>query len=64
MSEDEIATAILAILPTMGGDIPGFWHPQNINVIAGKTMGAFNKQYTGRADNALVKAVINRVIAA
>jgi len=56
MSEAEIETAVRTIIPTLDGVVT------NPNVLAGKTMGAFNKQYAGRADNALVKTVINRVI--
>jgi len=58
MTEAEIEAAVRQIIPTLEGVAT------NPNVLSGKTMGAFNKQYPGRADNALVKTVINRVIGA
>ena len=54
MSEVEIETAVRELIPTLGGV------PQNI--LGGKTMGAFNKQYPGRANAQLLKEVINRII--
>ena len=56
MSEADIETAVRAIISESAGVVT------NPQILIGKTMGAFNKQYTGRADNALVKAVITRIV--
>ncbi len=56
MTEAEIETAVRQIL---GENTAGVVNPQ---ILIGKTMGAFNKQYLGRADNTLVKAVITRIV--
>jgi len=58
MTEAEIEAAVREIIPTLEGVAT------NPNVLSGKTMGAFNKQYPGRANAQVLKEVINRVIAA
>jgi uncharacterized protein len=55
MTEEEIEASILQI-------IKGINHDGNINKLIGQTMGAFNKNHQGRADNKLVSEVIKRVI--
>lgn len=56
MTEAEIYTAIREVIGTFAGqDLPS-------NVMRGKTMGAFNKQYPGRADATMVKNVIENII--
>lgn len=54
MTEAEIEVAIREI-------IAGIDHGGNMNKLVGQTMGAFNKNYQGRADNKLVSEVIKRV---
>jgi uncharacterized protein YqeY len=54
MTEDEIEVAIRKIIPTLGGV------PQNI--LGGKCMGVFNKEYRGLANPETVKMVINRIV--
>jgi uncharacterized protein YqeY len=54
MTEEEIEVAVREI-------ISGIEHGGNMNKLVGQTMGAFNKNYQGRADNKLVSDVIKRV---
>lgn len=54
MTEAEIEVAVREI-------IAGIDHGGNMNKLVGQTMGAFNKNYQGRADNKLVSEVIKRV---
>ena len=54
MTEAEIEAAVRELIPTLGGV------PQN--VLAGKSMGAFNKAYPGRANAQVLKEVINRIV--
>ena len=54
MTEAEIEVAIREI-------IAGIDHGGNMNKLVGQTMGMFNKNYQGRADNKLVSEVIKRV---
>jgi uncharacterized protein YqeY len=56
MTEAEIKTAVSQILSESTG---GVANPQ---IMIGKTIGAFNKRYPGRADNTLVKTVISGLI--
>lgn len=56
MSEADIEIAVRQIIAESAGVVT------NPQILIGKTMGAFNKQYTGRADNNLVKAVITRIV--
>lgn len=54
MTEEEIEVAVREI-------ISGIDHGGNMNKLVGQTMGTFNKNYQGRADNKLVSDVIKRV---
>lgn len=54
MTETEIEVAIREIITSID-------HGGNMNKLVGQTMGAFNKNYQGRADNKLVSEIIKRV---
>jgi len=54
MSEADIETEVRRIIPAMGA-VTG-------NILVGKTIGAFNKQFKGMADAATVKRVIENVL--
>lgn len=54
MTEEEIEVAVREI-------ISGIDHGGNMNKLVGQTMGMFNKNYQGRADNKLVSEVIKRI---
>lgn len=56
MTEAEIKTEVIKILDSFGGGYA------NRNVLVGKTIGEFNKNYTGQADISLVKQIIERVV--
>jgi uncharacterized protein len=53
MTETEIEVAIREI-------IAGIDHGGNMNKLVGQTMGVFNRNYQGRADNKLVSEIIKR----
>ena len=56
MSEAEIETAVNALIIAAGDTkLPA-------QALIGKIMGAFNKQYVGRADAQTLKAVITRIV--
>jgi len=55
MTEDEIETEIRSIIVEM--DVV-----TNPQVLIGKTMGAFNKKFQGRADVQLVKKIIEKIV--
>jgi uncharacterized protein YqeY len=55
MTEDEIETAVREIIINLSSVVT------NRNALIGKTMGVFNKNYQGRADNKLVSEVIKKV---
>ena len=54
MTDSEIEVEVRNIIPTLGG-VTG-------NILVGKTIGAFNKQFKGRADAAKLKSVIENVL--
>lgn len=54
MSEAEIEEAVKTILATLG-------HVDNPQKKTGQAIGAFNKQYSGRADMGLVKSIIEKL---
>lgn len=54
MTEEEIEVAVREIISSID-------HGGNMNKLVGQTMGTFNKNYQGRADNKLVSEVIKRV---
>ena len=54
MTEEEIEVAVREIISVND-------HGGNMNKLVGQTMGMFNKNYQGRADNKLVSEVIKRV---
>jgi len=57
MTEDEIEKAVREIIANM---------PEvatNANALQGKTMGAFNKAYSGQADSKVVMEIIKKVTA-
>jgi uncharacterized protein YqeY len=55
MSDEEITLALQSILDTIG-QLP------NINATIGKTLGEFNKLYTGKADRERVTSLIKQLI--
>lgn len=57
MSEAEIEVAVRQIIVDSANVVVA-----NAQILIGKTMGAFNKLYPGRADNSLVKTVITRLV--
>lgn len=54
LTEQEIEVAVLEILS-------GFDAGTNKQRLVGQTIGTFNKKYTGRADNSLVKQIVERL---
>ena len=54
MTESEIEVEVRKIIPTLGG-VTG-------NILVGKTIGTFNKQFKGMADAAKLKSVIENVL--
>jgi uncharacterized protein YqeY len=56
MTDAEIEAAVRTIIHSFAGQ------DLQSNVLRGKTMGAFNKQYTGQANPESVKTVINNII--
>jgi uncharacterized protein YqeY len=57
MTEEEIEKAVREIISGMT-DVA-----TNVNALQGKTMGAFNKAYSGQADSKKVMEIIKKVIA-
>jgi uncharacterized protein YqeY len=56
MTEVEIEAAVREIIQEFDGVVT------NANALAGKTMGAFNKKYQGRADAKVVSEIIKGVL--
>jgi len=56
MSEQEIANALIEIMQSFSGAVT------NPNALQGKTIGEFNKRYSGRADIGMVKHLIARLV--
>jgi uncharacterized protein YqeY len=57
MTEDEIEKAVREIIANMSEVAT------NANALQGKTMGAFNKAYSGQADSKVVMGIIKKVTA-
>ena len=55
MTELEIEQAVRNIIPTLLATTP-------LNIVGGKTMGVFNKQYPGLANPQTLKSVIEKVL--
>ena len=55
MTEDEIVEAIKGIVLSLG-------ETPNKQAKIGKTIGTFNKQYTGRADTKKVIEIVNKIL--
>lgn len=58
MTESEIEEAARAIIAGFSGVV------SNPQALIGRTIGAFNKQYQGRAETNTVKSVIEKIVAA
>lgn len=56
MSEEEVEAAVREIVSSSSEIVT------NPQALVGKTMGAFNKKFPGRADMTIVKEVVTRVI--
>lgn len=56
MTDTEIEIAVREIIQNFDGVVT------NPNALVGKTMGMFNKNHQGRADNKLVSEIIKKVI--
>ena len=56
MSDEEIKIAVNEIIVSFPDT------SANRNALIGKTMGAFNKKFTGKADNSKVKTIIESLI--